>query len=78
MQIQTGDDETFLTVVPPYPGLKLRDGTLWLPHRYLVLLCIALSAIPWLFFIVTLRTLLIATTLVAVGLGLIVCSRVSR
>ena len=41
---------------------------LWLP----VLICGALTAIPWLRWQFSLRTLLIATTLVAVVLGLIV------
>jgi hypothetical protein len=72
MQIQAGDDETFVTAFPPYPGLKLRDGTLWMPHRDSVLLFVTLAAIPWAPSIFTRRTILIATTLVAVGLGLIV------
>jgi hypothetical protein len=42
------------------------------PHWFLVTLCFAFGAAPWLRWRFTLRTLLIATTLVAVVLGLIV------
>jgi hypothetical protein len=42
------------------------------PHWALMLLCIPVAIIPWLRWRFSLRTLLIATTLVAVGLGLIV------
>jgi hypothetical protein len=55
-------------------GLKIRNGLVYLAAPYYVLaLAIALVAVvPWVRFRFTLRTLLIATTLVAVVLGLIV------
>jgi hypothetical protein len=48
---------------------------LCLPYRYPVAITAILTAIPWLWYFkrFSLRTLLIATTLVAVVLGLIVC-----
>ena len=49
----------------------LRDRAHWLP----ALLFAAVAAIPWLRWRFSLRTLLIATTLVAVVLGLIVWLR---
>jgi hypothetical protein len=42
------------------------------PHWFGVIFCGALSVVPWLPYRFSLRTLLIATTLVAVALGLIV------
>jgi|tagenome__1003787_1003787.scaffolds.fasta_scaffold20707841_3 hypothetical protein len=48
--------------------------TLDFPHWFLVALLAAFSAIPWVRWRFSLRTLLIATTLVAVVLGLIVWS----
>lgn len=42
------------------------------PHRFLVLIVMVLAAAPWLPWRFSLRTLLIATTLVAMVLGLIV------
>jgi Na+/glutamate symporter len=55
-------------------GFKVRDGD-WIilaPHWFLILLAGSIAVIPWLLYRFTLRTLLIATTLVAVVLGLIV------
>jgi hypothetical protein len=52
----------------------LRDGV-YMPHWFLVVGFAVLSAVPWIEHIhwrFTLRTLLIATTLVAIVLGLIV------
>ena len=43
------------------------------PYWLAVAICAAISAAPWLRFRFSLRTLLIATTLVAVVLGLIAC-----
>jgi hypothetical protein len=45
-----------------------------IPDWFLILLCCAAGSIPWLRWRFTLRTLLIATTLVAVVLGLIAWS----
>ncbi len=42
------------------------------PHWFAVVICIALAVVPWIRWRFSLRTLLIATTLVAVVLGLIV------
>ena len=55
----------------PQPGLR----GIHLPHWVLVILCCAVSGFPWLSTRFSLRTLLIATTLVAVVLGLIVWLR---
>jgi hypothetical protein len=44
------------------------------PHWFLALLSATLGAVPWLKWQFSLRTLLIATTLVAVALGLVVMS----
>ncbi len=54
-------------------GLNRLGYGLLLPHWFLTLLAASVGAIPWLPWNFSLRTLLIATTLVAVGLGLIYC-----
>jgi len=63
--------------LPQFPGFKfysLGDGTIRLvvPHWFVLLTCLAMSAAPWFRWSnrFSLRTLLIATTLVAVVLGL--------
>jgi hypothetical protein len=59
-----------------YAGFLLRrhpnDVTLFIPHWILPLLAVAPAALPWRSSRFSLRTLLVATTLVAVVLGLIV------
>lgn len=45
------------------------------PHWLLLLLAATISAMPWIKWRFSLRTLLIATTLVAVGLGIVVMLR---
>ena len=66
---------------PPYPsrafgtfGFEVlnQSSRLRLPHWFLILLFVAHAAFPWIRWRFSLRTLLIATTLVAVVLGLIV------
>jgi hypothetical protein len=61
---------------PPNKGLIWDDGhgNVWVPHWFPVLLTAALASIPWIRWSwkYSLRTLLIATTLIAVGLGLAV------
>ena len=50
------------------------DSRIMVPHWFLILLSALLAYVPWLRFWSTrfsLRTLLIVTTLIAVGLGLI-------
>jgi hypothetical protein len=42
------------------------------PHWFFVMVCTATAALPWMSF--SLRTLLIATTILAVGLGWTVCT----
>jgi hypothetical protein len=49
--------------------------TVTMPHWFFVLLSAMMATVPWLRVHFSLRTLLIATTLVAVGLGLIVWLR---
>jgi hypothetical protein len=53
-------------------GFYISHSALDVPHWFLVLATIGLSALPWLRLRFSLRTLLIATTLVAVVLGLVV------
>ena len=48
------------------------SSILYIPFWFLVMLSAAVGTIPWLTYRFSLRTLLIATTLVAVVLGLIV------
>jgi hypothetical protein len=45
------------------------------PHWFAALLCAIISAVVWLQWRFSLRTLLVATTLVAIGLGLVVWLR---
>jgi hypothetical protein len=65
----------------PEPTLSFRRGPashpwqLWTPHWICTVLAGTLAALPWLRRRFSLRTLLIATTLVAVVLGLIVWLR---
>jgi len=68
-------DESFYTrhgIAGFYLGLSSDDCEVNLPHWFLFLVFSTVAALPWLRFYFTLRTLLIATTLVAVVLGLIV------
>ena len=55
-----------------FAGDQIDYWTIRLPHWFLVLTCIVITAIPWLRWHFSLRTLLIATTLVAVVVGAIV------
>jgi hypothetical protein len=55
---------------PNTPGLW--GGSICFPHWFSILLIAVLTAAPWIGRRFSLRTLLIAMTLVAVGLGLIV------
>ncbi len=48
------------------------DVGLQFPHWWLVAIAVTFAALPWLSLRFSLRTLLIATTLVAVGLGIII------
>jgi hypothetical protein len=48
---------------------------LQVPHWFMVILSVAIAFFPWMRWRFSLRTLLIATMLVAVGLGLVVISR---
>jgi hypothetical protein len=57
------------------PTFELGLGLLLLPYWFLVLSCVVGSTLPWFSYRFTPRTLLIATTLVAVALGLIVWLR---
>ena len=65
-------------VMPGYwrgkPGVYV-GGQFVMPHLLLLLGTAVLSALPWLPWRFSLRTLLIATTLVAVVLGIIVAAR---
>jgi hypothetical protein len=51
--------------------LSIDNWDVWIPHWVLVLLSAVFAALPWLPWKFSLRTLLIATTLIAVVLGLI-------
>jgi hypothetical protein len=55
-----------------YSSSQPYDADLMFPHWLLVIVCIGIAASPWMLWRFSLRTLLIATTLVAVGLGAIV------
>jgi hypothetical protein len=55
-------------------GLKQGTYYLFLPHWLLVLFTATLAFAPWIKWRFSLRTLLIATTLVAVGLGAIIAA----
>jgi hypothetical protein len=64
---------------PPYVSrmwghFQYNEGVLSLPYWFVIAMSAALATVPWLRWRFTLRTLLIATTLVAVMLGLIVWS----
>jgi hypothetical protein len=63
--------------VASVPRVHLQSQEKWitLPYWLLVGLCAVVTAAPWLRWRFTLRTLLIATTLIAVALGLIVWLR---
>ena len=54
------------------PTFELGPGLLLLPYWFLVLSCAVGIAVPWFSYRFSLRTLLIAMTLIAVVLGLIV------
>jgi hypothetical protein len=54
------------------PGVRLRHWQFGTPCWFVIGVCISAFAIPWLRLRFNLRTLLIATTLVAVVLGLVV------
>ena len=60
---------------PPHVGLTVKDGRVWIPHWFPAWLLAMFATLPWmrqLSWRFSLRTLLIAMTLVAAGLGLIV------
>jgi hypothetical protein len=62
-------------IMPIYSFNLLNNGgeiIAWVPSWFAVVLASSLSAVPWIRWRFSLRTLLIATTLVAVALGLIV------
>ena len=60
--------------LPIPPGLRLssNDATMSAPHRATLPVMLAFATLPWIRWRFTLRTLLIATTLVALVLGLVV------
>jgi hypothetical protein len=60
-----------ITTYSLYRPLAWHRG-ITLPHWCLILIASALAAVPWLRWRFSLRTLLIATTLIAVVLGIIV------
>jgi hypothetical protein len=66
----TGDD----VPSPVWFGVTRRGGfvAVWMPSWFLILVFAMLAAAPWIRWRFSLRTVLIATTLVAVALGLIV------
>jgi hypothetical protein len=70
------DEDCSFSVNAPTWGfhfnLRPEDISLAMPHWFLILLSMSFSALPWIRWRFNLRTLLIATTLVAVVLGLIV------
>ncbi len=59
---------------PPHQGLRINGGTLWIPHAFVVFLFAVLAILPCfqLSYRFSLRTLLIATAIVAILLGLAV------
>jgi hypothetical protein len=57
-----------------FVGGEIDFWTIWAPHWFLVLLGVLFAAVPWISRRFSLRTLLIATTLIALVLGLIVAS----
>ncbi len=50
----------------------MSEGSLWIPHWFPLLLFTSLAAASWFPIHFSLRTLLIATTLVAMVLGLVI------
>jgi hypothetical protein len=58
--------------IPLGPNLPLIDGTMSIPHWAAFPVILAFAAAPWMRWRFSLRTVLIATTLVAVVMGLIV------
>jgi len=58
----------------PFDSLKSERTTIITPHWFLVLISTAVAIVPWLPLRFSLRTLLIATTLIAILLCLIVWS----
>jgi hypothetical protein len=65
--------ERSIGIVPGFgAGGRVPNYLLMFPHWFLVLLSAAFATAPWIRWRFSLRTLLIATTLVAVVLGLIV------
>ena len=57
---------------PLWGGVIWRNGSYVAPDWFLISIAFCLAALPWIRWRFSLRTLLIATTLVAVGLGVIV------
>jgi hypothetical protein len=70
--LETGSKSFIMSATIAKQSWGLEQGTLIVPHWFLVLLSAALAACPWIPRRFSLRTLQIATTLVAVGLGIIV------
>jgi hypothetical protein len=66
------DDDARMTFALSLGSLLRGHQWLIVPYCFLVAVCGVIAAAPWLRWRFSLRTLLIATTLVAVGLGLIV------
>jgi hypothetical protein len=67
----TGMSAKLLYRVPPYN----RSSYLLVPHCLPIFLTVVTAGIPWFHWQFSLRTLLIATTLIAVALGLVVIVR---
>jgi hypothetical protein len=57
---------------PPHQGLRVGGGVLWVPHWFPFVITATVAAAPWIRWRFSLRTLLIAMTLVAVVLGTLV------
>jgi hypothetical protein len=54
---------------PPHQGLRVSGGIVWVPHWLTVIVAAVTAASLWIRRRFGLRTLLIATTLVAAGAG---------
>jgi hypothetical protein len=63
------------TLAAPAATFGYHNGELWWPHWFAVSLLGAIGAVPWIKWRFSLRTLILATTLVAVVLGLLVAMR---
>jgi hypothetical protein len=68
----TGDSVESLPYRFGFHIANLEDGSWAIPHWFAAMLCVGMAAAAWFRWRFSLRTLLIATTLIAVVLGLIV------